>query len=257
MTVQILIPAYNAAAFIDQTLDSALRQQVDGLEIVVLDNCSTDDTVRAVRRYAGRGVRVVEHDVNVGSLRNHNRALELASADYVKLLSSDDVLLPGMLAKQVAALDAHPEVGVVSCNCRVTDERLNPRHDTTYLPGRLPGREAIARCARGMANLVGAPSNTLLRRSAVRDARFDRSLKWLADLDFVCQVLGRCDYFNIDEVGFLYRRHDATDTRLSCPTPVRVHDEFEFARRYGGGLSGRARSVYRAAIAEARAFRGA
>jgi hypothetical protein len=107
-----------------------------------------------------------------------------------------------------------------------------------------------------MANLVGAPSNTLLRRSVVRDARFDTSLRWLADLDFVCQVLQRSNYFNIDEVGFLYRRHDATDTMLSCPTPVRVHDEFEFARRYGGGMAGRVRSVYRAALAEVRAAAG-
>jgi glycosyltransferase involved in cell wall biosynthesis len=100
MTVQVLIPAFNAAAFIAQTLESALQQRVEGLEIVVLDNHSTDDTVRVARGYEDRGVRVLAHDVNVGSLRNHNRALDLASAEYIKLLSADDVLLPGMLASK-------------------------------------------------------------------------------------------------------------------------------------------------------------
>ena len=119
--IQIFIPAYNAARFIGQTIESALAQDVANLEIVVLDNASSDDTVTVVERYADRGVRCVRNDVNIGAIGNHNRALELATADFVKLLSADDVLLPGTLAKQVAVLDRHPDVGVVSCNCIVTN----------------------------------------------------------------------------------------------------------------------------------------
>lgn len=250
--IEIFIPAYNAARFIGQTIESALAQEVADLAIVVLDNASTDDTVAVVTRYADRGVRCVRNEVNIGAIGNHNRALELATAEYVKLLSADDVLLPGTLAKQMAVLDRHPDVGVVSCNCIVTDNELQPRGETRYLPGYQNGTAAIAQCANKIANLLGAPSNTLLRRATIQGARFDAKRKWLGDLDFVCQVLLRSDFFNIDEPGFLYRRHDATDSLLSCPLSIRLQDEFWFARKYGGGVTPRARILYRAGRALAK-----
>ncbi len=250
--IQIFIPAYNAARFIGQTIESALAQDVADLEIVVLDNASSDDTVTVVARYADRGVRCIRNEVNIGAIGNHNRALDMATAEFVKLLSADDVLLPGTLAKQVAALDRHPDVGVVSCNCIVTDNELQPKGETRYLPGHQDGAVAIAQCASKIANLLGAPSNTLLRRTAIQGARFDAKRKWLGDLDFVCQVLTRSNFFNIDEPGFLYRRHDATDSLLSCPLPIRLQDEFWFASKYGGGMAPRARILYRAGRALAK-----
>ncbi len=245
--LQVLIPAYNAAEYLAETLESVLTQGVTSLEVVVVDNASTDGTADVVRSFADRGVRYVRNDVNVGSSRNHNLALDMATGDYVKLLSADDVLLPGTLAKQIAALDTHPSAGVATCNCRVTDQHLNPLRETTYLPGFQKGAQAIASCAWKAANLVGAPSNTMLRRSAIQDARLDPALKWVGDLDFFCQILTRSDFVNIDVVGFLYRRHDATDSTLSCPPTIRWHDELLFSRRYGGGPLSRLRIAYRVA----------
>lgn len=250
--IQIFIPAFNAEKFIRQTLESVLAQGLAGIEIVVLDNCSTDDTVRIVEEFRQHGVRCILNSKNIGSIGNHNRALGMATADYVKLLSADDVLLPGVLEKQAAAMDRFSDVGVVSCNCVVTDNELRPIEESRYLSGHRRGKEAIAECARKVSNLIGAPSNTLLRRSAIKEARLDASLKWLGDLDFVCQILSSSNYFNIDEQGFLYRRHDATDTLLSCPLSIRVHDEVLFAWKYGGGLSAHARILYRAFRAKAK-----
>lgn len=244
--IQVLIPAFNAAKYISQTIESVLIQGVSDLEIVILDNASTDDTLAIAAEYANEGIRCVSNELNIGAIGNHNRALSIASADYIKLLSADDVLLPGVLLKQSAVLDLHHDVGVVSCNCILTDEKLNPRSGVRYLSGYQLGEEAIFQCVKKISNLVGAPSNTLLRRSAINDARFNPNLKWLGDLDFICQILSNSNYFNIDENGFLYRRHDATDSLLSCPISIRLHDEILFARKYGGGTNAYARIIYRA-----------
>lgn len=245
-SLQVIIPAYNVAQYIAETLHSVLQQECKDFAVMVVDNASTDETEQVVRSF-GQQVKYVRNEVNIGSIRNHNRALSLATADYVKLLSADDVLMPGMLAEQKAVLDKFPEVGVVTCNGIITDSALNRTGEIMYLPGYWKGRNAVRQCARRLANLIGAPSNTMFRRAYVKDSAFDPELKWMGDLDFACQVLSHSDFYNIDKFGFKYRRHDATDSLLSCPAGVRLHDELAFARKYGGGLPALSRIVYRQA----------
>lgn len=245
-SLEVIIPAYNAALYIAETLDSVLQHDCENLAVMVVDNASTDETEQVVRGY-GQQVKYVRNEVNIGSSRNHNRALSLATADYVKLLSADDVLMPGVLAEQKAILDNFPAVGVVTCNGIVTDSALNRTGEIMFLPGYWKGQSAVRQCARRLANLIGAPSNTMFRRAHVRDAAFNPDLKWMGDLDFACQVLSRGDFYNIDKFGFKYRRHDATDSLLSCPAGVRLHDELAFARKYGGGMPAFSRIVYRQA----------
>ena len=191
-SIQVIIPTYNSELFIAETLDSVLAQQVEQLEILVLDNCSTDGTPARVAEFQKHGVRYVRNETNIGAINNHNRAIELATGDYIKLLSSDDVLIPGVLAIQAAALDRLPPVAVVTCNCTVTDGSLNALHDETYLPAFQNGRAAVAHCARRVANLLGAPSNTLLRRRMIGPARLDPALKWMGRSRFpVSDIAGR------------------------------------------------------------------
>ena len=247
MTVklQILIPAYNAERFIEQTINSVLIQSYENWEVVVFDNASNDATVSVVEKFQDSRISCIKNQTNVGAIGNHNIALKFATSDYFKILSADDVLAPGVLAKQVAALEENPEVGLVTCNCVNTDENLVHAFETKYLPGLWEGNAAIAMCAKKVANLIGAPSNLMMRRSAVGDVRFDPSLKWLGDLDFACQILKSCSYRNIDEIGFLYRRHDLSDTAQSCPPSIRIKDEVRFLVRYGLSLAAVARIAFR------------
>ena len=244
-TLQVIIPVFNGEQFLAETIESVLKQQQQDMELVILDNASVDGTRSIAEGYRSLGIRYIRNPNNIGGIANHNLALQIATANYVKLLSADDILLPGVLARQREALDRYPDVGLVTCNCVVTDDVLRPLRETNYLPGYLKGSDAIAAAANKVANIIGAPSNVMVRRRCIGSATYDKSLKWLADLDFACQVLSRSDFFNIDMPGFLYRRHEASDTVLSCPPRVRLHDELAFTRKYGGGLAARARIFYR------------
>lgn len=106
MKVSIVIPCYNAAAFLRQTLCSAVAQEVDGdVEILLWDDGSTDASVRIANEFEPR-VRVLGDGQNRGGNVARNRLLEAASGDWLQYLDADDILLPGKIAGQLEAADA-------------------------------------------------------------------------------------------------------------------------------------------------------
>ena len=100
--VSILIPAYNAESWIGDTIRSALAQTWPRKEIVVVDDGSTDQTLRVARHFASQTVSIVTQE-NRGASAARNRALELCQGDYIQWLDADDLLSPDKVAKQMAA----------------------------------------------------------------------------------------------------------------------------------------------------------
>ena len=100
--VSILIPAYNAESWIGDTIRSALAQTWPRKEIVVVDDGSTDQTLRVARHFASQTVSIVTQE-NRGASAARNRALKLCQGDYIQWLDADDLLSPDKVAKQMAA----------------------------------------------------------------------------------------------------------------------------------------------------------
>lgn len=234
--ITVCIPVFNGAKYLQDCLQSVSEQTFQDFVAIVVDNCSTDVTVAICEAYDDPRFRLTENVANIGSIGNHSRCLELIRTPYAKLLSADDVLLPKTLELQYRTLKANRLAALCTCDCIVTDDRLEPRFTHRYLRGAMKGNRAIAECADRIDNFIGGPSNTLLRMAAVGSNRFDPSYKWLADLEFHARVLLNGEYVNIDEPGFLYRRHSNTDSAVGCPLPIRVRDEWKFIQQYGTGL---------------------
>src|SRR3954468_15068670 len=99
--VSVCIPVWNRERLLPATLESVLGQSYDDLEILVLDNASTDASVEIATRYAARDrrVRVLRNDANIGGMPNYRRLLELATGDYVKFCNSDDLLPPSLVTR--------------------------------------------------------------------------------------------------------------------------------------------------------------
>jgi glycosyltransferase involved in cell wall biosynthesis len=115
--VTVIMPAYNVAPYVADALRSALGQSVADLEVIVVDDGSTDATAQVVARIAeaDRRVRLVRQ-VNRGLAGARNTALRMARGEVLALLDSDDLWEPGFLAEQIAILDAHPDVDIVTGN---------------------------------------------------------------------------------------------------------------------------------------------
>jgi glycosyltransferase involved in cell wall biosynthesis len=114
VSVSLIIATFNHARFLGEALDSAIAQTLKGLEIVVVDDGSTDDTPAVLARYAGR-IRIVRQP-NRGLAAARNMGLATARGTYVGFLDADDVLMPTKLAEQAAVLDRAPAVGWTYCD---------------------------------------------------------------------------------------------------------------------------------------------
>lgn len=121
-TFTVIVPCFNGAATLDDTIASARAQTADDLEILVVDDGSTDDSAAIADRHAAADARVrVIRETNRGVGAARNAGLALARGRYVSFLDADDLLEPAKLARQGQVLDGEPGIGLVVCDGRVID----------------------------------------------------------------------------------------------------------------------------------------
>jgi glycosyltransferase involved in cell wall biosynthesis len=219
----IAIPTFNCAHFLPDAIRSIMRQGLDDFEILIVDNASEDNTEEVVRAFENPHIRYIRNPSNLGSSENGNRCLANSRGRYIKLFCADDVLLDGVLRKQLNILQTRPEVALVTCNYLSTDSNLNIEGDVRLeFPGAQSGRRVINFCLSRMTNCVGGPSNIMIRRAAAAGVVADASYRLLPDLKFCLQILEHGAYANIDEPGYLYRRHPDSDYATNCPPEIHV-----------------------------------
>lgn len=110
--VSVLMTLYNKGPFVEEAAASILAQSFTDLELLVVDDASTDDGVERVRRLNDPRVRIITNPVNTGRAAAANRGYAAARGEYLVVLDADDIAHPDRVEKQVAFMDAHPEVGV-------------------------------------------------------------------------------------------------------------------------------------------------
>jgi len=111
----IIIPCYDAGAFLSEAIRSAFEQTYDDFEIIVVDDGSTDaETLLMLKRFNWPRTRII-HQANAGPAAARNRAVAEATGEYILPLDADDLIEPTYVAKAAAVLDALPDVGIVYC----------------------------------------------------------------------------------------------------------------------------------------------
>lgn len=160
----MIVPAFNAAIYIRQTLDSVLAQTYRKFEVIIVDDGSSDPTARIVEEFVARDSRfhlVRQSNAGVGAARN--AAIERAQGKYLAPLDADDLWSPQKLAMQVACMErSGVNTGLVYCSSTLIDEQGKLLHsgETKTLEGRL--RHAMV-----LKNLLGNASVPLFRTSAL------------------------------------------------------------------------------------------
>ena len=119
--VSICIPNYNYARFIGDAIQSALEQTYKNFELIIVDNCSTDNSEEVIKSFSDPRIRFYKNDRTIHGIRNWNRCLSLAHGEYITLLHADDKLTPNSIEKRVEILDRNPNVGLVYSACTIID----------------------------------------------------------------------------------------------------------------------------------------
>jgi glycosyltransferase involved in cell wall biosynthesis len=219
--VSVIIPTYNSAAFLLQTVDSILNQTYGDVELFVIDDGSTDNTRQILEPYLGRLTYLYQE--NQGESTARNEGVRLSHGEYVAFLDSDDYWLPEKLEREVKFLDAHPETVLVYAQNYVINragERIRFRGNEIMgdgTPGVQPVFDRLV-----LDNLIVTPGVVLVRRSALEQTRgFDGSIQYGEDWDLWLSlaVLGPFGY--IPEPATCYRIH-RPDRRLR----IEASDEF-------------------------------
>lgn len=199
--VSICITSYNYGCYIADAIDSALGQTYPNVEVVVSDNCSTDNTAEVLSRYEKNPrVAFLTNPENVGMVRNHNIAVMRARGEYIVVLSADDVLFPDHVSRLMERLnDTIDPVDIVHGNVMLMDEHLNAIRARSYrgaLPVAYSDRDDLADI---LINYYHAfPAKLIPKRVYEELGYFDESIASAFDVDFCARM-----EFSEYRIGFI------------------------------------------------------
>jgi hypothetical protein len=201
-TISVVMAAYNGAALIGETLASLWAQSFGDFEVVVVDDCSTDDTLDVLRACTDPRLRVIAADLNAGPVRSRNRAYAEARGRYVAGLDQDDICLPDRFARQVAYLDAHPDIALVAASAAVLEDGAV----TSSIKSPVTTPRLVEWLLWIENPLVW--STVMLRRSAVPPGEFTRpEFLYAEDFDLYHRMARAGGIARIDDPLLLYRKH--------------------------------------------------
>ena len=216
--VSVLLPSYNHAAFIDEAIASVLGQTFRDLELVIVDDGSTDGSWERIERFDDG--RIVRHrQENRGAHAALNRALELASprSEYVAILNSDDAWDPHWLELALSALGRRPRAGFCCALLRMIgpeeDDRTAWRRD--WYRDALQAYRASGDLEASLlhANFIMTTSNVVVRRERLDAAGGFRPLRYVHDMDFFLRLASQSELAFVEEELVTYRNHPANTIR--------------------------------------------
>ncbi|TAJ49547.1 MAG: glycosyltransferase family 2 protein [Herbiconiux sp.] len=211
--VSVVIPAYNNADFIAETIESVLAQTFTDFELIIADHSSTDDTKAIIERYADDPrVTILTTPAGGGAPRNWNRVTEAAQGEYIKLVCGDDLVYPDNLRLQLQAIETDPSVTMVASPRDIIDARgavVISNRGLGGLTGTTPGAAAVRRTVAAGTNLFGEPGCVLIRRSTlVEIGLWDPRFPYLIDEATYARVLLQGSLVTVDVPLAAFRLSD-------------------------------------------------
>jgi glycosyltransferase involved in cell wall biosynthesis len=195
--VSIIVPTNNRANFLGEAVASAIGQDYQHMEIIVIDDGSTDETKGVLATFQDQRLVCVQQE-NARRSRALNRAVSMARGEYITFLNSDDYYLPSKVGTQVAFLDTHPEFGMayMSGFCVEDDRRV-----INYTYGRPPAGKIYAHVAFLRARTITL-SDVMVRREILDQVGgFDEAMHLFEDSDVLRRISKLISIAGIDEVG--------------------------------------------------------
>lgn len=222
----IIIPTYNRAAFIEATLQSVLRQSYTHYEIIVVDNCSTDNTEEVLRPYIADGkINFIKHEQNFERARSRNTGMSAARGDFVTFLDSDDFMYSQNLADAAEFARSHAESLCFHNLYELVDSKGNRIYRF-----KLPSLDnQIAAIAQGnFMTCIG----DFIHRDIYQNYRFDTfpALTGLEDWEFWLRVLADHKVSRIEKVNSGILHHGQRSVNNQSLESIRVGYDYLFKK---------------------------
>jgi glycosyltransferase involved in cell wall biosynthesis len=207
--VSIVVPSYNYGRYVGQAINSLLAQTLSDLEIVVIDDCSSDETAVVLAAYSTEArVRVIRHESNQGHIRSYNEGLAATRGEYVGLLSADDyAIATDVLARQAEVFDANPRVGLVYTAHVLVEQGGRFTESVPWKASYV--QDGLIEFGRLMWSNYVPASGTLLRREVQAAlGPYDVRLPHSGDWDLWLRAAANWDVGYLAQPMYAYRMHE-------------------------------------------------
>ena len=206
--ISVVLPVYNAEAYVDKAIESMLHQTYADFELIVINDGSTDRSLEIVRSYADPRIKVVSRE-NRGLVASLNEGIALAQGEYIARMDADDISLPQRFEKQVALLDAMPTVAVCGTWADVIDAQGAVKGDYTYPPINTKAIRAYVL----RHNPFIHPTVMMRKNVFEKVGGYWKAFKHVEDYELWTRIVFAYDVANIPEKLLHYRVTDEGVTR--------------------------------------------
>ena len=213
-SVDVIVPCYGYGHFLRQCVESVLKQSVENVRVLIIDDASPDNTADVAAELVKEDSRVtfVRHRQNKGHIATYNEGIDWASAEYMLILSADDFLLPGALSRAVSLMSAHPEVGFTFGNViDLNDEGVEtprPSDVETKLDQRILGGLEFIELSEAEV-LVHTCTAIVRTRLQKRVGGYRPELPHAGDMEMWLRFAAHASVGFITAYQGIYRRHSA------------------------------------------------
>lgn len=212
--VSICIPAFNCEDYLREAVQSVQRQGVDNIEIIIVDDGSTDKTSYIANHLALSDRRIrVYCQKNSGSCVARNLAFKMAKGRYICLLDADDIWHSGKLESQLKILENHPDAIVIGAVRRFSDGKSR-NYGSLTVPFKYNSKEDYLHCLLTIPDTQKLLINTLCCRAEyIKDDPWDPRFKTGHDWEVWIRLAYKYEFIHVEEVFQYYRKHPASTTK--------------------------------------------
>ena len=224
-TVSVIIPCYNYGRYLGDSVPSALDQDGVDVEVIVVDDRSTDDSAEVAQRLADADPRValIRHATNAGHVVTFNTGFAEATGEFIVRLDADDLLTPGSLARSVALFDAYPSVGLVYGNPRIFMSSTPPAPRLEIRGWSLwSGHDWVAERCRTGDNCITTPEAMVRGTVAQRIGPLSTRLKFAQDMEWWVRAAAVSDVGRVDGADQALHRDHPTSMSVTDGAPLLV-----------------------------------
>ncbi len=242
--LSVVMPAYNAERYLNRAIDSILNQTFSDLELIIVDDASTDRTWELAKARAAEDarIRVYQNDTNLGVAATTNRGIERASAPLIGRMDADDISVPDRFEKQMRTFAANPHYAVLGTYASHTNE--DEQVLSLSATGPASEQEYNELRARGEPTMVFG-GTALFRKDLFESVGgFDESLRRAVDFELFDRMSDFGPIVAVPEPLLLYRLHEGSLVRSSFFQGRQIH-RFVDARRHAIHSGGKPMSYER------------